>query len=532
MRIPIMSQDMIGVVSDIEAHDLPLNAWSNVRNMRFIDGRVEKMLGHAQVFTPAVDPLFFLPVNTPNGYAWIYASQNDIYAYQNGSSTKLTRAAGIYSAPLNSWTGGVLNGVPILNNFSDVPQMWSPPNLGTLCTALTNWPATWRAKSLRPFKNFLVSLGTTKGAVANPYLVNWSHPADPGTVPVSWDIADATKDAGEVTLADTDDGLVDQRMLGHINMLYKENCAYRMQLIGGNDIFDFKLMDGETGLLAPGAVQTFQSSQGPRHIVFGPNDVYVHNGFVAETFLRKRQRRWLYKNLDSSNARNSFLVHAAEAQEMWVCFPEVGQIYPNLALIWNYKNDVVTFRDLPGVSAIATGRVTDGELGPVVDTWDDGPGTWDQDDAEWGFGQYAATNRKLLMATAGTNRKAYVLDQTTQFSGQTFLSFVEREGLTVAGIDKATGKPIEDIEVVKLVKEVWPRVTGTPGTRIDIFVGVQEARDLPTKWKGPYPYIIGQSKKINPLVSGRLISIRFECRTDSSWALAGYDLEIEPLGKY
>jgi hypothetical protein len=531
MRIPIVDLDAIGIVQDVSPHDLPLNAWSDGRNMRVVDGRTEKISGQDPAFTPTVDPLWLLPVKTPAHYFWLYLSAAKAYAYESGTSSNITRAVGgDYSAVGNCWTGGMLNGVAIANNPFDKPQAWISPLAATHLVDLTNWPATWLAKSVRPFGNFLVALGVSKAGVANPYSVNWSHPADPGAVPISWDETDPAVDTGEVTLADTGGIMVDQLPLKNANIIYKEDCCYAMQYIGGNDIFAFPKLFKNVGLLMPNGVKGF-SFRGDKHVVFGPDDIHVHDGSSSDPILSGRMNKWLYNNLDSTNYANSFIVHNPNKKEIWICFPEVGQTYASLALIWNYKDNTTTIRDLPMVSFGEIGQMNDVTGSISADSWSSDSGTWDSDNSSWGYAAYQPTQSRLVFGKPGASRATYVADLSTTFAGTQFTSYIERVGLTIIGQDR-NGKPIEDLETVKLLTEIWPRVEGDAGVTINVYAGTQMARDQAVEWHGPYPFVIGTDLKVNPLVRGKLLGVRFSATTDASWRIHGYDITVQPIGGY
>lgn len=532
MRIPIVDMDSVGIITDISPHDLPLSAWSSGKNVRMIDGRVEKMPGHKQSFTPAVDPRFLLPFQHVTGYWWLYVSNNQAYAYQNGAAFEATRVAGQYNAANELWDGGVLNGIPVLANPNDAPQMWVPGQ-GAKMRDLDNWPANWRTRNIKPFGNFLVALGTSKGGDARPYMVNWSHPAEPGTVPVSWDIADPTKDAGEAPIADTPGFIVNQLAMGDVNLIYKQDSVHAMQYIGGNDIFGFRRLFKENiGLLMPNGLCSFTPpGRSPHHMVFAPNDIIVHDGRSITSVFEGRMRKWLYSNLDSDNFRNTFLINNVQMKEIWVCFPLVGAIWPNCALVWNYNNNTTTIRDLPNVCCGAIGEITEVVAGQTQASWGPDLGTWDADTSTWGSSAYQPVTSRMLMGSVSPARKTFVMDLGTQFEDALYNSFVERTGLTVVGQDKQ-GKAIQDSETVKLVTEIWLRAQGNIGTVLNVFVGIQEDRGKYPEWNGPYPFVIGVDKKINPLLSGRIVSIRFESDEASVWEIHGYDLEIKPVGMY
>src|SRR3990167_709378 len=155
-----------GVLPDIPVTELPLNAWTRVQNVRFRDGAVEKFTGHSEVYTSAVCAPYWLlqvPRSTPGTYFWLYAGLTAVGAYDGSSHADITRAAGAYTADsIQSWTGAIIEGIPVITNGVDAPQMWNTPALATDLIALSNFPASTTCNVMRSLKRYLVALDVTK----------------------------------------------------------------------------------------------------------------------------------------------------------------------------------------------------------------------------------------------------------------------------------------------------------------------------------------------------------------------------------
>ncbi|KKL76808.1 hypothetical protein LCGC14_2041240, partial [marine sediment metagenome] len=247
-RIPIHNIGVGGIIKDIPPHLLPPEMWSDGQNMRFRDGKVVKFTGHEAVFDPpSIAPYWAIAAQTAAEQFWLYAGLAKIYTVeQDGTHTEITRASGDYTGIAGDlWDGTVLAGIPVVTNGVDDPQSWSPIAAATPLVDLPNWPANTTCKHIRAFKNFLVALHITESGTVKPHMVKWSHPADPGSVPSSWDDTDATKDAGEVELADSQAGIIQDALgLRDILLIYKDNSIWGMQHIGGQFIFRFFPMFG------------------------------------------------------------------------------------------------------------------------------------------------------------------------------------------------------------------------------------------------------------------------------------------------
>lgn len=519
----------VGIVPDINPVELPPEAWSNGQNVRFIDGKAEKFTGHSAVFDPpSIAPYWLLPVSTSSAYYWIYAGLNKVYVTDGANHYNLTRQTASvdvdYAATADlNWNGGIIGGVPILNNGLDDPQMWNPVDVSNRLQSLTydsgnTWSAKgYTAKVLRPFGQRLIALGITKSGTEYPTLVKWSHPADPGTVPATWDETDTTKTAGEYDLAEGG-ALIDCLPLKDTNIIYGESSTWGMQLIGGNNVYRFYKIFADSGILSRRCVQTFKG----RHLALVPGDLVIHDGQRVESIVDNRTRRWLANSIDETYYNRSFIAPHHMNDEMWVCFPSLGATLPDRALVWNYRDQTFGVRDLPNAPHIGFGVVDPSES----QVWDDDSGTWNDDAEVWNNRAYNPAAQTGLICDP-TNTKLYRADDTNQFAGADMTAYIERTGLHTFDVG---GRAFGGMDRIKHVTEIWPRLEGT-GT-VNIYVGSQMSTGDPVNWSTPQSFTIGTDKKANFRVTGRFIAVRFESTGDSNWKLTGYDMRVEQGGRY
>jgi hypothetical protein len=373
---------------------------------------MEKFYGHIQVFNPpTVPPYFAMPVATLTNYMWLYAGLNKVYLYDgvHNNITRQTAAVDVnYSATAElNWTGALLGGVPIINNGVDVPQQLLPVSSSTKLTALTAWPATYTAGSMRAFKQFLVALDITKSSVHYHHMVKWSNQADPGAVPTTWDETDATNDAGEFELKESGGSLIDSISLRDINVIYKEDEIWGQQFVGGNYIFRFYKILGQLGALSRRcAVEAFTGI----HAVFGFDDIVKHDGQNAKSILDGRLRSYLFNNLDSTYYARSFIALNNPMKEVWFCYPETGSSLPNRALVWNYLRDTVGIRDLTGYAHMESGQINPGT---TSDQWDLAVGDWSSDSQTWGERLFTPSQNRSLAIVPGESAYAQFFGAAT-----------------------------------------------------------------------------------------------------------------------
>jgi hypothetical protein len=349
-RLTVSKFGSPGFIKDVAPYAIAPQAFDEVRNVRFNSTGAQTFGGEVEVMSQApTNPLWlkaFPPIDTP---LWVYADNQQVYAY-DGNHNQITRTAGPYSGNITErWHAEVLNGVGFFNNTIDVPQVWADFDASQKLIDYQEWPAELRCKFLRPFKNFLFAGNLTKISGPQtgnfPFTLRWSDAAAPGTIPGSWDIADPTKLCGEVDIADTDDYLVDGLRLSNQFIAYKQKSAYGFYYAGLPDVFvgaDNRLFD--KGILARDCVQEWPKG----HFVAGLDDIYVHNGVKgsAQSIVEAQLRDWVFSQIDATNFFYCYTYKHARRNEIVFAFPEAGETYPTLGLVWNWVTGGVGVRDL------------------------------------------------------------------------------------------------------------------------------------------------------------------------------------------
>ena len=522
MIIPFDNAGSVGVIGDIASYATPPEAWSSATNIRFNDGYAQKTLGYSTFYTPSSAPHFIFPIENADVFYWLYANNTKIMASEGAAEYDLTRTASDYNGSTDDkWTGTVLGGIPIVCNGLDDPQMLNPVAVSGTFADLTNWPADTTCRVMKSFKNHLISLDITKSGTRYPYMIKWSHPADAGTVPTSWDESDPTLDAGENELAERGGYLVDGGTLGDTFIIYREASIFEMRYIGGKYIFGFRKLFDRTGLYARRCFVDYEGG----HCFLSNDDLMTHNGTSVRSVLDRRYRDTLFSALrGATNSSRTFLAPNYAKNEIWVCYPEGADEFPTKALVWNYRDDTVGFVTLPGASDINFDVVQP----TTLFTWDSDSDTWDSDETKWDARQYDPSMRGMIMADA-TNTKIYKMDDTNQFNGTSFTSTLERQGLAVIGRDRK-GQAIVDLKAIKRVRAVYPKFDADAGTVITVYVGYQMETSDSVTWDSGTAFTVGTDYKVDTRTTGRLIAIKFETTGDVAWKLNGFDLDITVVG--
>lgn len=532
--VEINDLDVFGQINDIPAYQLPPEAWTFVENMRFEKNGVGSMSGWAQVFgTPGVAPHFALPIKTTSQTWWLYASLTKIYVFNGSSHTNITRQTASvdvdYTANTTSnWNGLVFGGVPIMNNGIDVPQYWASYSTATKMTILPNWTSTLRAKILRGFGSYLVAYNINDNGTLYPHLVQWSNPAAAGTVPTSWAYSNPATEGGRKDLPDVNSGeIVEALQLQNTMFVYKENSIWKQTYIGGQFIFAWDSWLSGVGILGPRCVCVDES--GTKHVVATQDDIITHNGNSVESILTDRQRKTLFdSSLNRETASTSFIFLNRAKQEIWFCFPEIGQDNPTRALVWKYTKGKGAISYASGITF--RNAVVGDIQGASEELWSDGTDTWDTDTGPWSI-----IYRQQIILSSPSNTKFYQLDSGITRDGTTFTTTLRREDLGVLGKDRK-GAWINDFKAVKMVDAIWPKISSLH--TVQIRVGFREVLDGVLTWQDYTTYNPVTDMWIHAIPnenlpgSGRAVSVEFFRADANVWRLDGYSMNVEKISEF
>lgn len=527
MLVPIENLANIGVVYDRRTYELPPEAWSAIRNARFRHGEVTRFPGYIEVYsetTPShsLAPMWLLPWSDVLNFYWIYTTQTKAYRMTSSVLTDITNAGGNYGAGADDrWTGGILGGVPILNNNSgsDYPQQWDGGTSKLI--DLTAWPANHYCKAIRVHKQFLVALNITDSGTSQnfPHMVKWSNAAAPGTVPTSWDETDDTVDSGEVDLAETTGHCVDCLTLGDVNVVYKEDSTWGMQYVGGQSIFRFFPIFLEQGIYAIGCVGTFDR----KHFVLTRDDVIVHDMRSWQSVIDGRNKRWLLSQINEDAYEKTYVAMDPREQEAHICFVSAGNNSsnaPDVDFVWNWKYNTWSQREIPGYGHIAYGVVDFESLDDEI--WDNDTQVWDSDTQNWDWRSYSPAKNRL-MAAATDDTEFHLLNEGNANATAAYEFKIQRTGLPVAGRDRE-GKLKIDLNSVKLVRRVFIKVD-TP-LDFQVRIGMQNDPGGAVSWTPEYTFSSGDIF-VDVMLSGRFLCYEFSQTEEVPFILTGITVDMD-----
>lgn len=525
-KIPFYEAGALGIIKDVEAHELPAQAWTDGAYIKFRDGKAIRRAGSQQRFPGYLGrPYWLMFTYTPTNAYWMYSDETQMYATDGAVHANITHTSGVYSTINRDrlWVGGILKGIPVITNGVEVPQAWTNIGLSNPLVDLPNWPGTHQADIIKPYKDFLIALSLTKSGIKYPQMILWSHPADPGSLPISWDIADPTKLAGEVEIGDEfAGGIRDALALRDIFVIYKDNSIWGMQFIGGNDVFRQYQILGGIGILGAHCVCTV--NKGTQHFFASSDDLIVFDGQNTSSVLDKRMKQWLADNIDPGVGSRAFVYSLERNNEAWFCFPMTDSEFANQAIVWNWVENTVTLRPMQAASAASLGS---GDT--TSDPWDLDPEVWDSDSTPWDVLKFRVNQLNALIASPGADLPSsniYQVDATNQVLGNDYTAYIERTDIPFAGLTP-DGSPKADFSMRKIGTRIWPRVKGGP---CQIKVGSHEDMEQPVDWEPAQTFTPGVDRYLDFTANGLLLAVHFDFTFENN-ELAGFDLTVEMLGE-
>ncbi|MGL5015519.1 MAG: hypothetical protein ACRC6V_14725 [Bacteroidales bacterium] len=560
----------LGVIRDLPSFELPPEAWSDSRNVRFAENRIEKMGGYFPVLTegmPDEPPLAILTRN--NTQDQIYGTADSIYMVNGRQHSNVSQLIDNpafdknkpesdenpkyihmkYDAdPENTWYYTTLSNAVVMNNPRNNPQGLRPGD--ATFVELPGWGkpnkdsetvVEWQAGRIRSYKNYLVALDMTEGAQTNPQRVRWSNVAFVNSLPPDWIEDDEARDGGFNDLTDANGRILDGVPLRDSFVIYTDQETYLMEYVGGVMIFNFKKLFSDSGILAPECAVEFEQ----QHFVISKDDIFVHNGSSKKPVASGRVKQYLIDEISSVNPYATKLFAYTPRKEIWITYVGPGQtagdprdpsVVPdpdrpwqcNKCAIWNWEWDTWYFYDIPSSYDInmcpppdlLTKEWEDYDTIPE-DEWDDMARERDQ------WSELGKDFVKKVPYIASPDNALYTLDigkeQITwdsKVKGGNSIPLIAELLRTHIDMDEV----VENTRSYKFIRRIVPQIRGYGELHCSVggsFNSTQEP-----DWDNYQVFNIEEEDKIDAYSNNRYPAIRFMDYTDGEWSFIGYDVDF------
>jgi hypothetical protein len=152
-------------------------------------------------------------------------------------------------------------------------------------------------------------------------------------------------------------------------------------------------------------------------------------------------------------------------------------------------------------------------------SWSQDDDPWDSDLTAWNGPDYTPDTVRVIMASSDV--KLHMLDASASFDGVIPAAYLERRGIDF-------GEP----EYRKLITGIRPRIYGNNGETVVIKVGYSDDPYADPTYTS-HTFTIGEDYKVDTMVSGRYMAIRFETGTAYQWRLDSFDfVDVKSQGMH
>lgn len=265
-----------------------------------------------------------------------------------------------------------------LDNSTNTTVLNFPSNLsvGTgsdtvTVTVRSRNAVTCRAGVIRAFGDFLIAGNLTERDENDeniiirslPGVIRTSDVAKPGSIPNNWNpFAAGVSTADEYVISDTSPVTDMAEMQGNM-YVYSADSVSAVRLTGNVSIpISVTPVADDFGCQTREGVVEFDG----KHLVVGSRDIYLFGGNpgATESVANDRVRRYFFNDINPSFNDNIFAFDNFQQDEVWICYPSKDSTDGtcNQALIWSYRNNTWTRRELRGVVSGNVGLIPGGGL--------------------------------------------------------------------------------------------------------------------------------------------------------------------------
>ena len=498
--LPVRNVGANGIILDIPSVLLPVEGWSDGKNVRFDNGSVSKMLGHTEEFSVTTEPELVQYWPRPVTPYYITAIGNTVMRRDtSGNSASLVPSGTTFSSA-GRWRSSLFNGgySVIMNNGVDKPQYITYGTNGSAnevsLQPLPGWPDNLSAQVVVGHNYAMIAgnLRDTSGAVIGYQsgTIRISSQAAPGGVPASWTIgSELLTTADEFELANSGE-ILEIISLRRNALVFTDSSIHSVTLPTATQATRVENLNDTNGILATGCAVEVDG----QILVVGKDDVYLTTGTGSiNSVIDQKMRDYFFGNLHTTHFAATFATHNPKQDEVWICYPTLTATSAkcNEALVYNYRHQTWSIRDMPN-SRDAT----------------------------------LDNNKNLLFtgyATASSQNSTSIhkADTTNQFNGVNFNAYVERKVLDFG-----------DASMSKWAAEIYPLMEGSGNVEITM-EGTNnsgKAVDLTGTSRSvkKQTYNIDNDYKVDNRVNGRYLNIRFSSENSDRWVLAGYSFDYTP----
>ena len=507
-----------GLNSDLPKWDLPASFLTSANNFRIFSNKISPMGGSSKLIdTPAgFHPSHIISTPTPAANYWLLAG-NGFYIYDGTNFFDIgATLPGFVEGDKHQWTSCKLGRVPVINNGTYAPTYWDDQVTGQDMQVLPfdiaeTWlDKLWLCKSMRSFGPYLIAMNMTEDNLFYPDRVRWSHPAEQGMVPATWDETDPASLASRNDLSGDGGDIIDGLALRNSFVLYRDFGITTMNFSGDSFVFSFENL---TSSIQIANINSIVEVKG-RHFIISVNDIVMNTGDQIQSLMHNRLRVKFASTVNQDAIESAFGVHQEITKEFWAFVPTGDSIYPNQVWKYNYRDDAWSMHDI-----VPTAHSDFGALDRDSRIWQ----TW-LEDWEVASGNWARQNNRVLNQTL-----LGVQNNDTATSNIQELDFYTTE-TPYQTILERTEFPLTNMQDVSTITRIYPHISGSIPVKIQ--VGSHQHAGGPARWTPERSFHPGTDRKVDVITTGELFAFRIivDIETGGSFEFSGLDIEYTHAG--
>ena len=530
-NLPIRGLGSVGVVTDVDPYNLPTNAYTRAKNIRFTDGNVTRGPIYRAVSDAITwNPVFSYGLAAQTGYDTVLVVDDtfDIHEFFNGNFTQRYNAS--TSTSIDPVTATTLADVQYVNRADQVPVARTPT--ANNFTALPNWPSNYRTTALRSFGDFLLALGTVEAGNSFPNRVRFSDPALANQVPSTWDESDLTNSAGFNDLVQMKTPIMDGATLGANFLVYSKDQVWMMEFVGGTFIFNFRKIFDDAGVINQNCIVEVEG----RHYVFDRKDIYVTDGNTRQSICDGRVRNYVFGGMNTSRTDQCFVLHNAALEEIYFCYHSGDDMavytdgtHCNRAAVYNYTEDVWSFQDLPNAVSGTEASVDS------VFSYDDATQSYENIGGTYHDQESQSNRRALLVSSNGggiTDSKLYGIDLVDQGN------LAQPVDTTVSSplLLERVGIDLDDVGIplsgYKVISKVYPQMsTVNADATFGFTFGAADTPNATPNYQTEVTFDSSDDYKVDTRIAGRYLSYKLTTAILKDFTFSGMDVEVVVTGR-
>lgn len=539
-NIPVRNLGGVGIISDLNAYDLPPNAFSAGCNVRFTNGNVTR----APVFKSVRDltdstrtfgHIFSITDNTGGSEAVIAVASDysKIISITGSTETDVTPASITTGDSELPFTSCFLGNVAYLNRKQNVPLKKAISDADFV--SLPNWDTGWRCLVLRAYKDTLVALNVQKGATDFTSMVKWSEFAQFNSVPTTWDATSTTNNAGETVLNDLVGPIIDGMVLRDSFYIYGNNEVWAMNFIGGQFVYDFRRRFNDRGIINTNCVVEVDGL----HYVFDTDDIYVHDGAQPRSIIDGKDKDFVFGGIQKDFKHLCFVKFNRELDEIHFNYVSDDRLVGfrgtttgcNRSAVYSTRNGTWTFYDLPNVTSATYAQVSTGQTYEdlTTTTYAEFAGTYIGDEDGSGTHMLYMGNIATPLGLTGSRILGFDSISGGRLSRPVELETLKPAILERVGIDMdENGAPLSSY---KSLLAFYPQlgIDGQADT-VSFQFGATDNSGSQPLWNTSQIFNPTSQNKLDVRVAGRYLAYRLQHVGLSDFSFSGFDIRSNRRG--